>query len=409
MRKTALIFAVIPSLIFASDDALNDLIKKLEEKGVLTSEEAKEIKKKSKFHPHLKVKIRLQPRIDAGDIYKENDDYKTKSDFYLRRVRLEVSRTWKKIPLGKKLKLNFTLKADKADRHYDFKKGKKSYHAPEAGVKYAYADWVIRDEFGIRFGIKKLPYSRVSLTSSSRQLLIERPFSTEDAKKWLGEYDNNHILFHGKIMKGVIRYMLAIGDGGSIEDENKTGGSVSADTEFGNLYAIRLEFSPPGFVEKKKDDTGIGEKNKGNVISVGVSFAKNSNFDVTKDSRTYKDEEGTVWGADIFGRFALGPGVLTAQAEYVHMEYDKLDMKEKGWYIQGGYLFDLANFGKLEPAFRYEHVKYDYKDKDKDIYTLGFNHYIKSHKVKWSYNAVLIDNEKEDDQVVHQIQAQFYF
>ena len=65
-------------------------------------------------------------------------------------------------------------------------------------------------------------------------------------------------------------------------------------------------------------------------------------------------------------------------------------------------------FGKLEPAFRYENV--DYGSSKKKVTTLGFNHYIKAHRIKWAYNLLRIDNPSSNpDQTVHQIQAQFYF
>lgn len=413
LKRLMLASAILPVVSFAESDPLDVLLKKLEEKGVITKEEAKEVKKVAKKHPHLKVKIRLQPRIDFGDIYKENNDYKSRSDFYFRRVRLEISKEWKNIPFGKKLKINFTLHSDKGERDYDYKKGEKEHHSFDPKVKYAYADWTFVDEFAVRIGKKKIPYSRVSLTSSSRQLLIERPYVTEDAKKWLGDYDSNQIMFHGKVAGGIFRYMLSIWDGSTIESKNKTGGTVKADTSLGDAYAIRLEFSPPGFVEKKKDDTGIGEKNKGDVISVGLNYAKNSDFDIT--DKNIKNEEATVWGGDIFGRFHLGPGALVAQAEYVKMKYDKLDLEEKGYYIQAGYLIPTP-YGKFEPAARYEHFKQEDKKNDvtkhkKDIITLGFNHYIKGHKIKWGYNVLFIDNKEKDekDQTVHQIQMQFYF
>lgn len=409
MQKALLLFSIFPVITFSVEPALKELLEKLEEKGVLTEEEISAIEKKAKKEPHLKVKIRLQPRIDLGDIYKKNGKFKSKSDFYLRRVRLEVDRKWKKIPLGKSLKLNITLKADKSERNYNYKSGKKKYRAPQVRLHYAYADWKIIEEFAVRIGIKKAPYSRIALTSSSRQLLIERPFSVEDAKDWLGEYISNQIMFHGKIAKGVFRYMLSVSDGSTIEDENMTDYNVKSDVKFGNFYALRLEFSPPGFVEKKKDDTGIGYKNKGNVISLGISYAKNRNFDLYDNNNLIvKDEEGTVYGADIFGRFKFGFGVLTAQAEYVKMKYDRINVDEKGWYIQGGILFDTIKFGKVEPAFRYENVDYE-GNNDKKITTLGFNHYIKLHKIKWTYNVLLIDNEGKEDQIVHQLQAQFYF
>ncbi len=412
MKRLLMISALFPVMGFSTDPSFKMLIKKLEEKGVLSGEEVKEVKKASKEKPYLKVKLRLQPRLDFGDIYSGEGRLKSKSDFYIRRTRLEVSRKWRKVPLGKSVKLNITLEMDKGDRDYEYKKAKKKRSKFEVGLLYAYVDWKLMDELAIQMGKKKKPFSRVSLSSSSRQLLIERPYSTEDAKKWLGDYYGNQIMLHGKIAKGVFRYMITFADGGFIEDEQKAGNHTKSDVKLGNFYAVRVEFSPPGFVEKKKDDTGIRKKSKGNVISLGVSYAQNRNFDVdtnnnTGDGYEVRDESGTVWGADIFGRFFVSSGTLTAQAEYVSMKYDNVNKEEKGWYVQAGYLFGVG-LGKLEPAFRYESV--DYGSFKRKITTLGFNHYIKAQKVKWAYNLLRIDNPSSDpDRTVHQVQAQFYF
>ncbi len=306
-----------------------------------------------------------------------------------------------------------TFQSDKGDRDYDYKKKKKSRSAFKVKLKFAYIDWKLNDMLVLTLGKRKLPYSRISLTSSSRQLLIERPYSTETAKKWLGDYDGNQIMLHGKIGGGILRYTASLSDGGFIEEEQKAGGEVRSNVRLGNFYAFRVEFSPPGFVEKKKDDTGIGESNKGNIISLGFSYERNSNFDVdtnndTSDGYEIVREVGTVLGADIFGRFFLGPGILTVLGEYVSMEYDKLGKKEKGWYVQSGYMFNTG-IGNIEPAFRYEQFNYR-NNNDKKIITVGVNHYIKSHRVKWACNLLKVDNPATDpDQTIHQIQAQFYF
>ncbi len=361
---------------------------------------------------HLNVKIRLQPRIDLGDLYIKEGSLKTAGDFYFRRIRLEVSRKWNNIPLGEGVKLNITFQSDKGDRDYDYKKTKKSRSAFKVKLKFAYIDWKLNDMFVLSFGKRKMPYSRISLTSSSRQLFIERPYSTEDAKKWLGDYDANQIMLHGKIGGGILKYTASVSDGGFIEEKQKAGDAVRSNVGLGNFYAFRIEFSPPGFIEGKKDDTGIGEKNKGNIISLGFSYSKNRNFDVdtnndTADGYEIIGEEGAVLGIDLFGRFFFGPGVLTTQAEYVSMEYDKLGKKEKGWYVQSGYLFNTG-IGKFEPALRYERV--DYGNNNRRIITAGINHYIKSHRIKWAYNLVKIDDsELYPDQTIHQVQAQFYF
>ncbi len=354
--------------------------------------------------PSLKVKLRIQPRLDAGEIFKSGGSYQRRSDFYIRRARLEASKKWKGVPFGKWVKTNITLEMDKGERDYDYKKGSKGFTAFSPGVLYAYGDWKITDEFSILLGKKKKPYSRVSLTSSSRQLIIERPVSTETAKKWLGDYYGNQIMIHGKIQEGILRYMVAVSDGSTIEKKNKTGGStVTSRVNLGNFLGVRIEVSPPGFIEKKKDDTGIGEKNRGSVVSLGGSYAKNGSFDV--DST--RGESATVTGADLFARLNVGPGVLSFLAEYVSMSYEKLGKRERGWFVQGGYLVNLGKPGKIEPAIRYEQVE---TGSNRETYfTAGFNHYIKSHKIKWAYNMLSLRKAGERTRTVHQIQAQIYF
>ena len=353
---------------------------------------------------NLKLKIRLQPRIDFGEIMKEGDNYVNRSDFYIRRARLEVTKKFKNVPIGKELKLNITLRMDKGERDYDYKKAKKDPGPFKTALHYAYADWKIGKAFSIRIGKSKKPFSRISLTSSSRQLLIERPVSTETAKKWTGDYYGNHIMLHGKFIEGTIRYMLSISDGSTIESVNKTGGdTITSHVNLGNFYAVRIELSPPGMVEKKKDDTGIGEKNKGNVLSLGASFARNTNFSVD----SLNNETATVLGVDLFSRFYIGKGAFVVQAEYVDMSYKRLGRTEKGWYVQGGYAIDTDNIGIMEPALRYERI--DYGTRNKDIVTIGFNHYIKMHRFKWAYNFVIIGEEEGGKRNVHQLQAQIYF
>ncbi len=403
--KESLLIVLAPALAYSLELPQMGFVQKTRDTG----------EKKDKEKQTLKVKLRLQPRLDFGDIYKKEGKFRQRSDFYLRRTRLEISKKWKNIPIGEKLKVKLVLSMDKGERNYSYKSGKKKYRRFDVELKYVYVDWELRDELALLFGRKKKPYSRIALTSSSRQLLIERPFFIGDAKDWVGEYAALQFMLHGKFLDGVLRYMFAVSDGSAIEEEQKAGDNAKSDTALGNFYAFRLELSPPGFVEKKKDDTGIGKKNKGNVISLGVSYARNRNFDVDTDDDTdngyeVKNEKGSLWGIDLFGRFKLGSGVLSAQFEYASMEYEKTDRREYGWYAQAGYLLNTS-YGGLEPAVRYEYQSITYKDRRRKVLTFGFNHYIKKHKLKWSYNILFINNDwsDADDQTVHQVQAQVYF
>lgn len=77
----------------------------------------------------------------------------------------------------------------------------------------AYLDYKFVDPFAVRFGQYKLPLSRSSLSSSARQLIVERPFSSEDAKGLFGDYEQVELMLHGSVAGGIFKYMLAAADG----------------------------------------------------------------------------------------------------------------------------------------------------------------------------------------------------
>ncbi len=274
----------------------------------------------------LNVRVRLQPRLDIGDLMKDaaSGQYTSETDLYVRRIRLELTGQ-----LVKNLKYKLTFNGDKDDQR-DATTGRNAHST--FGLQYAYFDYKFADVASLLFGQSKLPLSRVSLTSSSRQLLIERPFSTEAAKNLFGNYLRAELMLHGKIADGVFSYMLAIADGG---DSNRTGtGTGLVNPEGSPAYFGRLEFSPPGWTEKKKSS------------------------------------------AD----FSLHIGGFTAQAEFNQWtvgQTGSVDIKPQGWYTQVGYFIPGAN---LEPVARHEIYDHDSNavtDREDTYTTLGFNWYFK--------------------------------
>lgn len=156
----------------------------------------------------IKFKVRLQPRLDAGEHERAGEkNYETESDIYLRRTRLEASGT----PVDK-LKYSLVLKADKWNQ---------TGSADAVGLHYGYFDYQFATALGVRFGVAKLPYSRVSLTSSAKQLLVERPSSTEAGKKFFNNYYASHIMAHGKLADGAVVYNLAVTDGFQFGDNKE--------------------------------------------------------------------------------------------------------------------------------------------------------------------------------------------
>ena len=367
--------------------------------GFLLGEEGKGVTVKAAENTDLNIRIRLQPRFDAGDLIKSDEptpaSYDSETDFYLRRVRLELSGH-----IVKNLKYNLTFEGDKNSKA----PGKSSN---EVKILYAYGDYKIADPLSVRFGKAKLPYSRVSLSSSSKQLLIERPSSTEDTKKLFDDYYQAHLLLHGKVADGVLAYSLAAGDGW------EPGATVSGNTihKSGLLYAVRVELSPPGWVENSKSDAHLG---KGKHLTLGANWAAQGGIEYAGNSF---EEDRTLWGLDLSGHWQG----LTAQVEYNAWKEDfsdpsKADKEPRGWYAQVGYFLPNLN---VEPAVRYEIYEQDSNKTDTEQKTLtaGINWYLKGHSVKLSANYVMTEFEKnakgflanDDKQNVFQLQGQLYF
>ena len=266
-------------------------------------EETKGINVKFNDEADMNIRVRLQPRLDLGEIGQNSTtrQFYSESDFYLRRIRLETEGS-----LVKGLKYNLTLSADREDQNYRARTSTNSATTSAAddqklGVHYAYLDYTFAKPFAVRFGQFKLPLSRISLSSSARQLIVERPFSSEDAKGLFGDYEQVELMLHGSVAGGIFKYMLAAADG---SDQNRAGTAyVNTDAEL--AYIGRLEFSPPGFTEKGQSDAHLG---KGRHLTFGLNAGSQGGVKANGGAIETNRE---LMGADI--SFHLGG--FTAQAE----------------------------------------------------------------------------------------------
>lgn len=348
----------------------------------------------------LNVRVRLQPRLDYGDIIKSKDgkSYETDKDLFFRRVRLELSGHL----LAKTIRYSLILRGDKWD---------KAGNTNEVAVHYAYVEWEADEAFTLMVGKEKLPFSRVSLTSSAKRLLVENPVSTEAAKVFFGKTDAYYqpkIAAKGRFLEGVIAYEVAVADGWQNGEAVETARTVFKSNP---LFVGRVELSPPGWVELKKSDAPLG---KGQHLTLGADYADQHAIEYKENG--FK-ENRNLWGVDLSGHYKG----FTAQLEYNQWRLNSDDpavskIKPWGWYAQAGYFIDNIN---IEPVFRYEEYDQDStgpKKKEKDT-TLGVNWYARGHSLKvganWvhtNYNTNAsghLNNAPDKD--VFQLQGQLYF
>ena len=349
-------------------------------------------------HTNLTIRFRFQPRLDFGDLTTSRDGrhYDSESDLYIRRVRLEFGGN-----LIKNLTYAFHLSGDKWQQ-----KG----HGDEVKIFYAYLAYKFLDELSVRFGKAKLPYSRISIMSSARLLLLENPVSTEAAKKVFDDYQQPHLLVHGGFLEGILAYNLALGDGWEEGETLRIGNTVHRANP---LFVGRIELSPPGWIERKKSDAHLDQ---GRHLTLGVHYAFQDSIEYRENAF---EEDRDFFGFDLSGHWKG----ITAQFEYNQWMEDFTDpanrtREPRGWYLQAGY-FIKAKGLNLEPAARYEVYDQDSNasDKKEKVWTVGVNWYAKGHSLKvganWVHTAferqargrLTKDNEKD----IFQLQAQLYF
>ncbi|MBI5884965.1 MAG: hypothetical protein HZB85_00035 [Deltaproteobacteria bacterium] len=352
----------------------------------------------------MTFRVRLQPRLDYGDIIKSKDGktYTSESDIYFRRARIEfggdlVSRT---------IRYKVELSADKWE---------KAGTATTVSLYNAWALWQGSDAYNIIVGKEKLPYSRVSLTTDSQSLLIEGPVSAEDAKKVFGKTDAYYqpkAGVRGRLLKGIIGYEVAFADGWS---SGEVIHAAPARTVYrsGILTVARVELSPPGLAEDKKSDAHLGQ---GSHLTLGINAARQGGIEY--DTAVANKETRTLRGLDLSGHYKG----FTMQFEWNEWKIDSTDpgvsgITPRGWYAQAGWFIDSKGLN-IEPVGRYESYNQDSHSVGRGEVdtTVGLNWYLKGHSLKAGVNWVhtryggnaagRLANDNSKD--VLQVQAQLY-
>ncbi|MCX7965085.1 MAG: OprO/OprP family phosphate-selective porin [Syntrophorhabdaceae bacterium] len=416
------------------DPAIDTLIKKMEEKGIIEKNEAQkleeEVKKAVKERDKriakdiklpFEIKMRFQPRFDYGDLLiNDNNKYATESDLYMRRIRLTVSKDFEKPPFGKKIWTSITLDADKFEM--DFDKGARKDPDKKININTLEAGWAFLDEFGLYFGYDIPPYYRN--TSSGKQLTLDSlPNIISASDKITGGYQV-HLRLFGQFFEGIVKYMLAYGDGANslskLKDIDSAATAVRKKS-WGDFYSARIEFAPPGLVEKGWDDTNMAKEN---FLALGIGTAVSGKKRYTAGAGNPDvNVKTSIFNIDLSGRYRFGEASITGSGGYMTLNKNysyKKDESPKGYYIQAGFLFPgKILFGQFEPVARYDVYDSDKaganKTKEKAL-ILGFNHYFSKHNLKWGYNYVQTKYDKDvrvaandSTRRVHQVQFQYEF
>ena len=340
----------------------------------------------------IAFKIRLQTRLDFGPLIPSADrsSYVTSQDASLRRVRLEI--------VGRprnRLHYIFALAADRWDQQ-----GKN----PEVILGYALLNYRFCAALNLQFGLAKLPYSRGLLASSSQQLLIERAAIADLAGRFY-KYFAPHLVLHGKLSDGTLAYHLTLTDGLQAGDSDRAFSGQTVQQTGNPVTALRIELSPPGWVEKRQSDAHLGT---GRHLSLGLNGVWQDGLELTTIGR----ERRLLLGADLsFHRESLSLG-----AEYLYMQRESTTRVEPaGWYLQAGYFIKSRN---LEPAARIGLVDKNTNTPDAKtrIFTAGLNWYIEAHALKLQSNITHYrfgKNAREvsdkSSKTIFQLQNQIYF
>jgi phosphate-selective porin OprO and OprP len=412
LMKTAACGIMVASLTLVGGNAeARTLEEILKEKGVITAEDYAEVVKSSpfKYEPgkgltvtsadgNSSMKIggwaQLIYRYDDYDA-KSKDD---KSDFDIRRFKLAIQ--------GNAFSKNFGYKFQG-----DVSSG---FVTEDVFVNYKFATPFIG-----QVGQFKPPQARQELTSSTRQLFVERSLANDTFN--LGR--DQGLQAAGSFADKLVEYRLGIFNGN---------GPNKGNPDNRHMYAGRLDLNPLGAYAM--DEAGWPSDKP--LLNLGGSFAWNkvggndvgSGFDKDNDvmekalaletfsSTNFEAKYGSeltwlLWTANLNASW-LGASFA---AEYYNLNADPdlgKDWDADGYYVQAGYQI-LPN--TLDVGVRYSEIKSDDADAsakfDKSETQVCFNYYFKKHnlKLQGDYTWVNDDMAKDKDDQVARLQLQFAF
>lgn len=249
-------------------------------------------------------------------------------------------------------------------------------------LQQAWADMKLRDEFGVKVGKFKTPFTHATLTTLGETLFPTMPVSL--TAPVIMPHSLNAVT--PSMMTG---FDLGVEIHGMVKDKwgyevgifNGTGSTINTATKtFGDdwhipslLYAGRLTFQPYGVMPATQGNPNQLNLNK---MLVGMSASMN----VESENESTNDFRAGLELAWLHNRL-----YLAGEAYYMHVGFTKRQKIDEsfeymGGYVQAGYFVT----DRLQPALRYDFFDRNGLDKGGflNMPAVGLNYYFKSVNLK---------------------------
>lgn len=249
-------------------------------------------------------------------------------------------------------------------------------------LQQAWADMKIRDEFGVKVGKFKTPFTHATLTTLGETLFptlpvsltapVIMPYSLNAVTPAMMTGFDLGVEIHG-LVKDKWGYEVGIFNGTGSSTNNATR-TFSDDWHIPSLlYAARLTFQPNGVMPATQGNPNQLNLNK---LLVGVSASMN----VESENESTNDFRAGVELAWMHNRL-----YLAGEAYYMHVGFTKRQkIKESfdytGGYLQAGYFVT----DRVQPALRYDFFDRNGLDKGGflNMPAVGLNYYFKGVSLK---------------------------
>lgn len=255
-------------------------------------------------------------------------------------------------------------------------------------LDHAYVGYAIADGFMLYGGEDKAPFLREELTSSKRQLTVERSLMNEffTAGRIQGVW-----LTHN--CSDDLKVTLAITDGVGSGESGDAGGLAFATKNFAGdaadfAFTARADMRLSGEWAQKDDFSAWSGEGQAVFVGAAVHYEEGETGD---DQSSTTADHFFAWTVD--GSYEMDGLSLFAAIAGVHAEsalspvavpVPGMDTDTLGVVLQGSYML-VAD--QVEPFVRYEYIDPDV-DGAVNLVTAGTNYYLNGHNAKMTFDVV---------------------